>query len=120
MMERERLLSSTRKYKSALEDQVSDLKDNAKKWAIQGLVFGGVALATFLVVKAFQKKPKKTTKDELAKTSYSSAIFTSIQSYILSFVLALAREKITEYLENYFSKYNEPSHKNKGKAAEQF
>ena len=45
-MEREKLLSSTNKYKQALENQVADLKENTVRFAIQGLVFGGVALGT--------------------------------------------------------------------------
>lgn len=100
LMERERLLGSTQKYKSALEHQVADMKENAVRWGVQALVFGGVAIGTFLLVRAFRSKGKKKTKSsEVAKTSFSSALFASIQSYIISFLLTLAREQITTYLE---------------------
>lgn len=115
-MERQKLLSSTQKYKQALEGQVSDLKEGAVKIAIQGLIFGGVALGTYLLVRAFSgnKKEPATSKDVPATTSITSTLFASIQSYIASFLLSLAREKITQYLESYLLKQNEAASENKG------
>lgn len=99
-MEREKLLTSTQRFKSALEGQVSDLKENAMRWGIQAAVFGGVALSTFLIVRAFSgKKKKKHHGQEVAKTSFSSTLFASIQSYIISFLLAVAKEQLIAYLE---------------------
>jgi hypothetical protein len=116
-MERQRLLSSTNKYKQALEEQVSDLKESTIRVAIQGLVFGGVALGSYFLVKAFQKKekPEKIQKTEAPVSvagGFTSTILASIQSYIASFLLAIAREKITEFLEKQFLKQNENSTKN--------
>lgn len=113
-MEREKLLSSTQRYKSALETQVSGVKENALRWGIQLAVFGGVAITTFLVVKAFSGKKKKAIKPNgLAKTSFTSSLFASIQSYIISFILSMAREQIVSYLEKTLLKqnahYQEPS-----------
>lgn len=106
-MERQRLLHSTQKYRQALEGQVDDLKDNAIKIGIQGLIFGGVALGSYFLVRAFQRKPKGSKRGtEVAKTGFMSSVFSSIQAYIISFLLSMAREKITTYLENYFSKQN--------------
>jgi hypothetical protein len=103
-MERQRLLFNTTKYKEAIEDQVSDLKDNAIRFGIQGLIFGGVALGTYFLVRAFSKKEKseKKSKGEVSdpKMGFASSIFASIQGYIASFILSIAREKIIEYLEN--------------------
>jgi len=114
-MEREKLLSSTNKYKRALENQVEDLKASTVKIAIQGLVFGGVALGSYLIVKAFQKKTPEAKNEATlpAKSSISSKIFASIQSYIASFLLSIAREKITQYLEAYLQKQNESSPKDR-------
>lgn len=100
-MERDKLLSSTRKYKSAIEEQVSGLKENAARWGTQALVFGGVALGTFLLIKAFSSKKKgKTNSIEVAaRPSFTSTLFASIQGYIISFVLAIAREQLMAYLE---------------------
>lgn len=115
-MERQKLLSSTQKYKQALEGQVSDLKEGAVKVAIQGLIFGGVALGTYLLVRAFSgnKKEPVASKEVPATTSITSTLFASIQSYIASFLLSLAREKITQYLESYLLKQNEAASENKG------
>lgn len=112
-MERERLLSSTSRYKTALEGQVADLKQNAAKLVIQGLVFGGVALGSYLLVRAFRKGSKKVHANAVAKTSFTSTIFASIQSYILSFVLAMIREKLTAYLENHFLNQDDSAQQNK-------
>jgi len=114
-MERERLLNSTNKYKEALEDQVTDLKQNTIKLAIQGLVFGGIALGSYFLVKAFQKKDKpKAKKEALGVTGgFMSTLFASIQSYVASFLLAIAREKITEYLEKHFLNQDDAAAKNK-------
>ena len=118
-MERQKLLSSTQRYKEALENQVSDLKEGALKFAVKGLVLGGVALGTFLLIRAFRKKSPSpvshSANTELpSRTNFSSALFASIQGYIISFLLSLAREKITEYLEEYLLKQNEASPKNQG------
>jgi len=116
-MEREKLLSSTNKYKQALEGQISDLKENAVKVGIQALVFGGVALGTYLLVRAFQKKPtpqavSPSSSHLPASTTFTSTLFASIQSYIISFLLSIARERIMNYLESYLLKQNEASSKN--------
>ena len=117
-MERQKLLSSTQKYKQALESQVSEMKEGAVRVAIQGLVFGGIALGTYLLVRAFsggkKEKVAAPSSEVPATTSITSALFASIQSYIASFLLSLAREKITQYLESYLLKQNEAASENKG------
>ena len=91
------------------------MKQNSIKLAIQGLVFGGVALGSYFLVKAFQKKDKKEAKKgELSPASgFMYTIFASIQSYVASFLLAIAREKITAYLENHFLNQDDAATKNK-------
>jgi hypothetical protein len=114
-MEREKLLQSTRKYKEALEDQVSGVKDNALKFAVQGLVFGGVAAGTFLLIRAFGGKKKTATArpQAPAQVTFQSTLYTSIQGYIISFLLSLAKEKITQILEEYLrKKSNEGTERN--------
>jgi hypothetical protein len=118
-MERQKLLTSTQRYKQALENQVSDIKEGALKFAVQGAIMGGVALGTYFLIKAFRKKepsqPDSGINSSLpSKTNFTSALFASIQGYIISFLLSLAREKITEYLEEYLLKQNEASPKNQG------
>ena len=115
-MEREKLLSSTNKYKQALENQVADLKENTVRYAIQGLVFGGVALGTYFMIKAFTKdSPEEKQEKGVAVTSnsFTSTLFASIQSYIVSFLLSIAREKLTQYLEEHLLNQNEAASKNR-------
>lgn len=101
-MERQKLLSSTQKYKEALEGQAENLKKTALSLAIQGIVFGAVAVTSFLIVRAFQKKPAPSPLSNLPqnpRASLMSGIYASIQGYIASFLLAIVREKLTEFLE---------------------
>ncbi len=115
-MEREKLLSSTNKYKQALENQVADLKENTVRYAIQGLVFGGVALGSYFLIKAFTKNsPEEKQEKGVAVTSnsFTSTLFASIQSYIVSFLLSIAREKLTQYLEEHLLNQNEAASKNR-------
>ena len=113
-MERQKLLSSTNKYKEALAHQVTDLKQNTIKLAIQGLVFAGIALGSYLLVRAFKKKDKFDRQDMKPSIigGITSGLFASIQSYIASFLLAIAREKITAFLETQFLKQDETIRKN--------
>ncbi len=110
-MERQKLLSSSQKYKQALEEQVSGLKDNAIKIALQGLVFGGVAIGTWLLVRTLVGKSteKEEEKPEQAHPltfagNFTSGIVASIQGAIASFLLSIAREKIMEVIEHYLEK----------------
>lgn len=115
-MERQKLLSSSQKYKQALEEQVSSLKENAMKVALQGLVFGGVAIGTWLLVKTLvgksapEEKPSKEVPAP-AMSSFTSGIVASIQGAIASFLLSIAREKIMEVIENYLEKQHAASGK---------
>ena len=115
-MERQSLLSSSQKYKQALEQQVSHLRENAINVAIQGLIFGGLALGTWFLVKSITGKnpdEEKSSHVPSAPASFASGIAASIQGAIASFLLSIAREKIMEVIENYLDKQNASS----GKAA---
>ncbi len=113
-MERQTLLSSTQKYKQALEDQVFNLKENAMKAALQGLIAGGVAIGTWLLVKSLVGKsdkeekslPKSHALPAAGAASFTSGIVASIQAAIASFLLSIAREKIMEVIDNYLEKRN--------------
>jgi hypothetical protein len=116
-MERQKLLSSSQKYKQALEDQVSNLRENAIKVSIQGLLLGGVAIGTWLLIKALTGKTEEeeTPKGSLPAStgnSFTSGIMASIQSSIATFLLSIAREKIMEIIESYLERQNAASGKN--------
>jgi len=111
-MERQTILSSTQKYKEALESQVSDLKKNAINITLQGLIFGGLALGTWFLVKSMTRESKeKDSSNALpAETSgFVSGIVASIQGAIASFLLSIAKEKIMQVIQNYMDKQNAAS-----------
>ncbi len=103
-MERQNLLNKTSKFKDALEEQVSGLKQDTMRLAVQGLVFAGVALGSYFLMRAFKKKDKEDDRNygqiSHPKSDFASSLFASIQGYIITFLLSIAREKITEYLES--------------------
>lgn len=107
-MERQNLLSSSQKYKQALEKQVSHLKENAINVAIQGLIFGGLALGTWFLVKSMtgKKAEEEQSNHVPMATGFMSGIVASIQGAIASFLLSIAREKIMEVIEKYLDKQN--------------
>lgn len=108
-MERQNLLKSTEKYKQALENQVSNLKENAMNVALQGLIFGGLALGTWLLVRSFtREKPGEQGQNHTpaAIPGFVTGIVASIQGAIASFLLTIAREKIMEVIEKYMEKQN--------------
>ncbi len=108
-MERQSLVSSTQKYKQALEGQVSHLKENAINVALQGLIFGGLALGTWWLVKSItREKPEEGRQNHMpaAMPGFVNGIVASIQGAIASFLLTIAREKIMEVIEKYMEKQN--------------
>jgi hypothetical protein len=111
-MERQSLLSSTQKYRQALEEQASSLKENAISVAIQGAIFGGLAIGAWLLLKSLTPKTKKEENSRSnhmpvsAEAGIVSGIVASIQGAIASFLLSIAREKIMEVIEKYLDKQN--------------
>ena len=68
------------------------------------------------MIKAFTKdSPEEKQEKGVAVTnnSFTSTLFASIQSYIISFLLSIAREKLTQYLEEHLLKQDEASTKNR-------
>jgi hypothetical protein len=57
---KEELNRETERYKQAIEDQVSVLKEDAGKVTRKALIIGGAALGTVLVVRAIVNRKKKS------------------------------------------------------------
>jgi hypothetical protein len=107
MEERQSYLSSTQKYKQALENQVSSLKENAMNIVLQGLIFGGLAVGTWYLVKSLgsgKEEDEKSNHLPTASPGFVSGIVASIQGAIASFLLSIAREKILEVIQKYMDK----------------
>ena len=107
---------STKKYKLAIEEQLGGLKANAGKIGKNTLVIGGVLLVSYLIVRALakEKKPGKglVTQPErhlpaTAVVRRESTIVNMIKQQIALFLIAIAKQKITEVIEQL--RKNDPS-----------
>lgn len=93
-----------------IESQLANIKDETIDKAKKVLVIGGASLAVYWLVDTLladdeDKKPKKikvqnaeTALVALPKIKEDSAIFTAIKGAVLTFLLALAKEKLIEVL----------------------
>jgi hypothetical protein len=114
---KEELNRETERYKQAIEDQVSILKEDAGKVTRKALVIGGAALGTYLVVRAIVNRKKKKRSNELtppytvARYQYaasnpptrpsksSSPVAGLITKQIALFLVAIAKNQIMKAIE---------------------
>lgn len=112
-----RLLKKSASQKAALEDEVNLLSARTEKIVINALVIGGALAISYILVRQLGKKQKKkkVTKslavtalpeqeEEESQTSSKfvdalTGIGTMMASQATAFLLALAKEKLMEYLE---------------------
>ncbi len=69
---KEELNRETERYKQAIEDQVSVLKQDAGKVTRTALIVGGAALGTYFIGRAIVNRKKKKRAKELMYTSPSA------------------------------------------------
>lgn len=100
-MKRERLRQNTESFKGAIESQINDIKDNAIKYSLRGLIFAGFAVASYFTFRFFNRKADESQQNVLPKSvkEASNGIVAMILSSITSFLLAIAKEQLTNYLE---------------------
>jgi hypothetical protein len=116
-----RLLKQTSKYREDLEGEAKDMSEKTEKMITNALIIGGSLALTYFVYKQFSgsSKSKKKTKvkkikfvqpdtdveeDEVEEiTSGPSAVISQIGTALVSqastFLLAMAKEKLSEYLQ---------------------
>ncbi|MDJ1470945.1 hypothetical protein QNI19_34790 [Cytophagaceae bacterium DM2B3-1] len=98
---------ATEKYKKAIENQVGDLKANAGKIGKNALIIGGTLVAGYLIVRMLVGKDKTTKlsfeKEErnlpAAPVKRESAIVSLIKQQIALFLIAIAKEKLLQVIE---------------------
>ncbi|MDJ1484022.1 hypothetical protein QNI16_26230 [Cytophagaceae bacterium YF14B1] len=98
---------ATEKYKKAIENQVGDLKANAGKIGKNALIIGGTLVAGYLIVRVLVGKDKTTQlsfeKEErnlpAAPVKRESAIVSLIKQQIALFLIAIAKEKLFQAIE---------------------
>jgi hypothetical protein len=116
------LLKKSAKHRQELEDEVKLISDKTEKILTNALIIGGALALTYFTVRQFsgskKKKKAKAQKlkivqegrhdpDEVEETASEyeapgivSQIGTAIASQATVFLLSLAKEKLSEYLEN--------------------
>jgi hypothetical protein len=104
---KEELNAASNKFKSALENQIEQIKERGFTIGKTALVVGGIAFAGYILVDLFTGKEKKKkgiiqldANNHIEKKSKKDPwIIASIKGYILAFLIGIAREKIVEALE---------------------
>lgn len=103
-MQKEKLAKSSEDLKKALDVEIDKLKENAGEWGKVVMVAGGALFLTYMVVKAFRKsKPKKhQNKEQMyypVPAKPSNTLGRKILEQIAFFVLAIAKQKVLQILE---------------------
>lgn len=116
------LLKKTSQYRENLEDEAKVISERTEKILTNGLIIGGSLLLTYFAYKQFSGGSKKKHKSkvkkikvvgatpvdteeetELEETTGPSQIITQIGTALISqasvFLLSLAKDKLTEYLQ---------------------
>jgi len=119
------LLKKSARHRQELEDEVKSISDQTEKIVTNALIIGGVLALSYFAVRQFsgtkKRKPKSKVKklkvvhednDETEETeteeSFAPGIVAQIGTAIASqasvFLLNLAKEKLSEYLESQAAK----------------
>ena len=100
------LSQSAKKYRTAIDEQLNGLKANAGKIGRNTLVISGVLVVSYLIVRALTKGKKSgksaATEPErylpAAPVRRESRIVSMIRQQIALFLIAIAKQKITEVI----------------------
>ena len=122
------LLRKSAQHKKELENEVKLLSENTEKIITNTLIIAGTLAATYFIVRQFSKKKRKanTKKWKLVKVSKApveavaseeeetepgivSAIGSALATQATMFLLNLAKDKISAYLQTQFDKEAEPA-----------
>ena len=119
------LIKKSIHQRKALEEEVKQLSDRTEKMIINAVVIGGALALSYWIVRSFMSSGKRSkakkrnsaslvgepTFEEEKGESKISGIFSSVGTMLASqatgFLLALAKEKLTEYLASHAEKKNE-------------
>lgn len=105
---KEQLQQEAQEYKNKIDTQVITLKTEATKVGTATLVIGGVLLGTYLLFRWLSPADKKPKVKEIVydentnlpvavkEPKEESWIISSIKGYIMSFLIAIAKDKILE------------------------
>jgi hypothetical protein len=125
------LLKKSAQFKKGLENEVQLLTDNTQKIVTNALIIGGTLAVTYIIVRQFSKRKKSKGKSKTKKikfvqdsnarlqnASYDdddsepgivSQIGSALAAQATVFLLNLAKEKLSGYLQSHFAKEAETS-----------
>jgi len=96
-------------YKETIDGQVSDLKSEATRIGTTALIVGGILATTYLIFSFFSSDSDKKVTTKVSENSNlpvvvkkektkESWLISSIKGYMLSFLMAIAKDKVMEAL----------------------
>jgi hypothetical protein len=106
---KKQLYKEAKAYKKVIEGQVDDIKSEAIRISTTALIIGGVLATTYLLFnflvsdtekKQLTKVPENAHLPVLVKKEKSkeSWVISSIKGYMMSFLMAIAKDKLMEAL----------------------
>src|SRR5437762_3259919 len=113
--EKKRLIESSLRHKQEMEREVKDISDRSEKMLKNALIIGGALALTYVVVNQLSstKTKKKKVKhpknlsieeedddEEVENPSMLSQMGDKLVSTATLFLLDLAKEKLSDYLQN--------------------
>ncbi|MBS1682353.1 MAG: hypothetical protein JST48_11625 [Bacteroidetes bacterium] len=111
--EKKRLIETSERHRMEMEREVKDISDRSEKMLKNALIIGGALALTYVVVNQLsssstKKKPKKKAKadaegseiDEEESPSILSQMSDKVINTTTLFLLDLAKEKLSSFLQN--------------------
>lgn len=120
------LMKKSELHRAALEDEVKLISERTEKVLTNALIIGGALALSYFVVRQFAPRTKKSKVkakriaikatpvqeveeeyEEPKAVSVVAEIGTAVAAQVTTFLLALAKEKLMEYLESQTQKKSE-------------
>lgn len=101
------LKSQSEKFKLAIKGDFNDLKDETFRIGKNGLILGGVLIAGYLLFLALKRSETSIEENKSEKglvvlnPKKESTLIKTFKTAIATFILAVAKQKLLEFLENY-------------------
>jgi len=114
--EKKRLIETSDRHRQEMERDLRDLSDRTESVLKNALVIGGALALTYLLVTQLsstkKRKSKKADVDELeTEANETPSMLTQVGDKVLNvatiFLLDLAKEKLSEYLQNRKTKHED-------------
>ncbi|MBI1768663.1 MAG: hypothetical protein HY015_04780 [Bacteroidetes bacterium] len=110
--EKKKLIESSLRHKQEMEREVKDISDRSEKMLKNALIIGGALALTYVVVSQLSSSKTKKKKAKRSKNvsveddeeDETPSVFSQMGDKLVStatvFLLDLAKEKLSDYLQN--------------------